>query len=370
MYASSSLRGGTEDVQALRGFFTLSGKALVRNHAALSQLLVDTMEAPRFDELERIRELVAQQRAQREQSVTGNGHGLAMLAASSGHGAGAALSHRLRGLEGIRYLKKLDDSFSDADRLTEFTDRFATIHERIRLAPRRFLLISEAERRVQAQQEMEQAWSQAATGDAAGFSAFTAPPVQRQIKEAWLTNTQVNFCARAYPTVPPEHADSAALSVLAGFLRNGYLHRAIREQGGAYGGGASHDSDNASFRFFSYRDPRLEETLDDFDHSIRWLLDEKHEWRMVEEAILGVIGSIDKPGSPAGEARDAFYSELFGRTPPKRQHFRQRVLEVSLQDLQRVGETYLKPEQASSVVISSQHAGQQCRDLGLDVKSL
>jgi len=160
------------------------------------------------------------------------------------------------------------------------------------------------------------------------------------------------------------------MSVLAGFLRNGYLHRAIREQGGAYGGGATHDVDNASFRFFSYRDPRLEETLDDFDRSIVWLLEEKHEWRSVEEAILGVIGSIDKPGSPAGEARDAFYSALYGRTPEQRQRFRQRVLEVSLQDLQRVGETYLKLEQASTVVISNPNAGQQCMDLGLEVKPL
>ena len=370
VHASSSMRGAVEDVQALRGFLVLSGKALTRNHAALSQLLVDTMEAPRFDELERIRELIAQQRAQREQSVTGNGHSLAMLAASSGHSAGASLSHRLRGLAGIRYLKTLDDSFSDADKLTEFADCFANIHERMRSAPRQFLLIGEAERRAQVEQEMAQAWSQAAGGDASGFSAFAVPPVQQQVTEAWLTNTQVNFCARAYPTVPPEHADSAPLSVLAGFLRNGYLHRAIREQGGAYGGGATHDSDNASFRFFSYRDPRLEETLDDFDRSIRWLLEEKHEWRLVEEAILGVIGSIDKPGSPAGEARDAFYSELYGRTPERRQRFRQRVLEVSLQDLQRVGETYLVAGQASSVVISNHNAGQQCRDLGLEVKPL
>ena len=124
------------------------------------------------------------------------------------------------------------------------------------------------------------------------------------------------------------------------------------------------------FRFFSYRDPRLEETLDDFDHCIRWLLDGKHEWRLVEEAILGVISSIDKPGSPAGEAKDAYYNALFGRTPDQRQRFRQRVLEVTLQYLLRVGETYLTPAQASIAVISSQAGEQRCRELGLNVKHL
>jgi Zn-dependent M16 (insulinase) family peptidase len=369
VHASTNVRSEIGNVQALRGYFVLSGKALTRNQAPLSQLMSETIESPRFDELERMRELIAQQRAQREQSVTGNGHGLAMLAASSGVSAGAALAHRLRGLCGIQYLKALDESFEDKHKLEAFADRFASIHELIRSAPSQFLLISEAECREQMQQEMEHAWfgTAAANGE---FSVFEASPVQQQVREAWLTSTQVNFCAKAYPTVPVEHPDAAPLSVLAGFLRNGYLHRAVREQGGAYGGGASHDSDNAAFRFFSYRDPRLEETLDDFDASLRWLLDEKHEWRLVEEAILGVVSSIDKPGSPSGEAKDAFYNKLFGRTPQQRQRFRQRVLEVKLQDLQRVGETYLKPEQASIAVISSQSGEQRCRDLGLDVKHL
>ena len=67
------------------------------------------------------------------------------------------------------------------------------------------------------------------------------------------------------PTVPSSHADAAALTVLGGVLRNGYLHRTIREQGGAYGGGASQDNQAGAFRFFSYRDPRIEGTLTDFD---------------------------------------------------------------------------------------------------------
>jgi hypothetical protein len=157
------------------------------------------------------------------------------------------------------------------------------------------------------------------------------------------------------------------LTVLAGFLRNGYLHRAVREQGGAYGGGASHDSDNAAFRFYSYRDPRLHDTLHDFDRAITWLLEEKHDWRLVEEAILGVIAGLDKPGSPAGEAKDAFYNSLYGRTPEQRQRMRKRVLAVTLQDLQRVAASYLRPEQASIAVITNPGAEGICRDLELDV---
>ena len=150
-----------------------------------------------------------------------------------------------------------------------------------------------------------------------------------------------------------QHPDAAALTVLGGFLRNGFLHRAIREQGGAYGGGASHDSGIAAFRFYSYRDPRLVETLQDFDNSVAWMLDTRHDDRSLEEAILGVVGSMDKPSSPAGEAKQHFHNRLFKRNHETRERFRQNVLGVSLNDLRRVTETYLRPDLASTAIVTN-----------------
>ena len=115
--------------------------------------------------------------------------------------------------------------------------------------------------------------------------------------------------------MPAGHDDAPALTVLSALLRNGFLHRTIREQGGAYGGGASHDANIGAFRFFSYRDPRFGETLDDFDAAITWFLDNRHDSSALEEAILGVIGSIDKPGSPAGEARKHFQNPCLAEAP-------------------------------------------------------
>ena len=365
---SSSIRSKTDDAQSLSGHLIFSSKALVRNFRAMSALLRETLQQPRFDELERIRELVAQQRAHSEQSVTGNGHGLAMTAASSGLSAGAALQHHLSGLVGIHFLKGLDDGLSEPEEITKLAEKFQRIHELVLTAPRQFLLVGEEEYRQHHLNELLGLWKEAKQPDR--VSAFTADPVQHSVRQCWITNTQINFCARAFPTVAVDHADAPVLSVLAGFLRNGYLHRAVREQGGAYGGGASHDTDNAAFRFFSYRDPRLSKTLDDFDQSIKWLLEANHEASQVEEAILGVISAIDKPGSPAGEAKNAFYNALYGRIPEQRRKFRQRVMAVSLEDLQRVGETYLCPEKASTAVITNASRQQDCEQLGLEVRFL
>ncbi len=363
VHASVSVRGAIDDPQRTRGMFILSGKALTRNTETLSEFMQQALETVRWDELGRMREILAQDRAHAEQSITGNGHGLAMSAAASGMSPGAALNHRWRGLAGIRALKGLDDGLSDQQALEDLSRRFQRIHEVLLRAPRQFLLIGEDERRAELDAGVRAHWH-AASGATAPFAPA---PVREKVRQMWLTSTQVNFCAKAYPTVPVEHDDAAALAVLGGFLRNGFLHRVIREQGGAYGGGAGHDADNATFRFYSYRDPRLGETLADFDRAVAWLLEEQHDTRQLEEAILGVIGTIDKPGSPAGEAKKAFHSALHGRTPEQRRRFRQRILAVGMEDLRRVGETYLQPENASIAVVTNNTLGGQAADLDLDV---
>jgi len=71
---------------------------LLRNTDSLSQMMLDTLADVRFDEHSRIRELVAQSRASREQRITGSGHVLAMLAATSGMSPTARLSHEQNGL--------------------------------------------------------------------------------------------------------------------------------------------------------------------------------------------------------------------------------------------------------------------------------
>ena len=250
-------------------FYTsYASKGLSRNHQALTGLLHTILTQARFNEGTRIGELISQQRAYREQSVMSNGHGLAMLAATSGLSPTAALKHRLSGLAGIRSIKQLDKNLhEDKDQLTKLSNKYKTLHELIVSAPREFVLIGEQQDQDDMLHQLQNCWSSAlitkrkTEGDT--FEPFTLPKVQRQVKQLWVTSAPVNFCAKAYPTVALEHEDAPALIVLGGFLRNGYLHRAVREQGGAYGGGATYAAGNAAFRFYSYRDPRLVDTLTD-----------------------------------------------------------------------------------------------------------
>ncbi len=362
--AFTSMRGKVDDEQEIGAYFVLSSKALARNSQDQTRLMQDTLSAPNFGEHNRIRELISQQRARREQAITGNGHGLAMAAACAEMSPLARLNHRLSGLAGIQSLRELDDALKDANQLANFADQLAALHERVATMPRQLLTITDENNVDNISRQVLEDWSRSTAQSDLG--SFSLAPVRGQVRQLWLANTQVNFCAKAYPTVAVEHPDAAALVVLGGFLRNGYLHRAIREKGGAYGGGATQDSSIAAFRFYSYRDPRLQGTLDDFDLALSWLQEHNHDPRSLEEAILGVIGSLDKPSSPAGEAKQHFHNRLFGRTHAQRVEFRQRILDVSLDDLRRVADHYLQPEQASIAVITNSSIAAELDALALE----
>ena len=366
--ARHSVRSNIEDNQQARVSFILSGKALNRNSSSLAEILVSTLDEARFDELERLKELVSQLRAHQESSITGHGHSLAMVAASSGISPSASLAHRWDGLEAIRQLKQLDDTLSSEEELQAFADKLSRIRSALAVSARELLLVGEAEQLDDFQQAfVDQIAARPELAIDQGQSLMQPTVEVSRVKQGWLTSTQVNFCSHAYPAVPADHKDAPAFTVLGGYLRNSFLHTAIREKGGAYGGGASYDSDAGAFRFYSYRDPRLEETLADYDASLQWLLEDngQHEARLLEEAILGVISALDRPRSPAGDAVAAFYAERSGRTPDQRRRFRKAILAVTLDDLRRIVREYLRPELVNTAVISDPGKKTNIQAMGL-----
>jgi len=84
---------------------------------------------------------------------------------------------------------------------------------------------------------------------------------------------------------------------------------------------------------------------------------------------LGVVARIDRPGSPAGDAMHSFFETLHQRTPTQRREFRKQILKVTIEDLQRVAATYLRPEQAHVAVVSNaQKISELPPELGLEKK--
>ena len=338
----------------------VSSKSLEGNESFMQDLILRTVEESNFDETKRIEELLEFISSDNEKSIIQNGHILSMSNAASQISGIASTNDLTSGLRFIHNTNQLSKSICKHDKLLKYLELLRSINSKISNTPSHLFTAS-------------------ALNKADLNLNFTIKQNANQYKNqnlvnlqsnpiGWITGSQVCFCAEAFPTVDFRHEDAPALTVLGTVLRNGYLHSAIREKGGAYGAGASQDSNNKVFKFFSYRDPKCTETFNEFKKSREWSIKNITE-EQLEEGVLGVISSIDKPLSPFGEAISDFMSSLDHKTQDERLSFRSKVKECNLADLAMVSEKYLFNESKRSA-IAGQNYETELKDLGFEIKNI
>lgn len=365
----ASLRSKVDDKDRISAWLTLTTKSLTQKLDAI-QLLKLAFEQLRFDEKDRIIELLQQRKTRWQSRLSGSGHSYAMQAASRQMSALARRDYHNTGLGALNWLSDLVTKiYQDDAAYQALIGELQAIHRKLLQAPKQFLLVCEEHQSDRLVEEVQNVWDKLAV-DQAPVSLTAVEQVNTSDDEAWLIQANVQFCASAYQAVDVAHPDAAPLMVLAAYLRNGFLHSAIREKGGAYGGGASYDGNACSFRFYSYRDPRLAETFNDFEASVQWLINTEQQPHQLEEAILGLVASMDKPGSPAGEAITACYALLHARTPKFRKILRERLLNVNLDDLQRVAKQYLLAQKPVKAVVAPFAKREELQKLGFSIKQV
>jgi len=191
--AFASVRASLANVDEAGAFFVLSSRSLARNASKMMALLNETAQGLRFDETARIAELVRQSNTRKQMGVVNQGHSLAMLAASAAFSKVSALNHQLSGLGSLAYFKGLVAKIAEGDVASLAAD-LAGLYERFQQAPQSAMVIAD-------EAEVPQ-WVDALL--ARGTLTQSGPAQQRiladqtAIETAYVTETEVNFCAAAY----------------------------------------------------------------------------------------------------------------------------------------------------------------------------
>ena len=335
----------------------ISAKSLEKNASKMRDLIIESINDARFDETKRIQELIQHSIARNEEAISSNGHGLAMDYAAGGISSFAALSASMFGIKKLQGIKSIINKFGIEKGCDEVIEILRNIHKKVKKNPSNILtVLSDIN-----------ALSDELVTESSSQNTQTKVSIFKN-ESAWIIPAQVNYCAETYQGVNFFHDDAPKLSLLGAALRNGYLHTAIREKGGAYGAGAMHDSSSGVFKFFSYRDPNCRETFDEFQASINWI-DNNLKQKHLDEAVLNVISSVDKPLSPVGEAKSDFYQNLNGINHQMRLDYRNKILNTSLQDLHEVADKYLTTKSFKSV-IGSKNFESDFESLSLHQKEL
>tara|TARA_B100001142_G_scaffold271243_1_gene277683 strand:+ start:11127 stop:13994 length:2868 start_codon:yes stop_codon:yes gene_type:complete len=338
----------------------ISSKCLEKNEEQMQKLMLQTLSEAKFENKDRIKDMLNFISSGNERSIIQNGHMLAMSNAGAQVNNIAATNDMAAGINFITNTSNLSKNIDKQDNLSDYLDLFASIKSKIATTPIRTFTASSL--------------NQSQTGIGYKFKDSVEPFDSQNYFDiqdrsiGWITGAQVCYCAEAFPTVDSFHDDAPILSVLGAVLRNGYLHSAIREKGGAYGSGATQDSHNKVFKFFSYRDPRCSETFNDFAKSREWAL-KNITAEHLEEGVLGVISSIDKPLSPYGEAMNDFSNTLDNKDKDKRLHFRSRVKDCTVNELVNVAGKYLFNESKKSLIAGESYID-EIKKLNFEIKNI
>ncbi len=349
--------------------FELKGKALVRNCQPLFDLLHDILLKPDFSDLQRIHTVLNQLQVSLENSVPQSGHTYAARTAAATLSQVGWLREQWSGLSQVALIREL--AAKPVEELSELADILTAIAQQLfnqqvlqtaitvekdNFAPFKVSLAGLLKVVPQ-------------TGSASSVTAedFTPQPAQQGV----IWSIPVNYVTRVFRTVPYAHPDSAALMVLAKLLRAEFLHREIREKGGAYGGLAGYNAEAGQFSLLSYRDPHILRTLQVYDDAIDWAVAGDFPEDSLKESILAVFGDLDKPLSPSGVGAEEFANLRQGMTLEMRNRMRQQLLAVDIAALQRVAEKYLKNSVSSVAVLAGepalQQANEQLGDAGLEL---
>ena len=156
-----------------------------------------------------------------------------------------------------------------------------------------------------------------------------------------------NFSALSFMPFPdsrPSVRDSAILNLTTKLLRSKYLHREIREKGGAYGSAASFSTLSGLFTFSSYRDPSPLNSLNVFREAGKALLSRDAP---SEEDLLGAkLSTFSDMDAPVDISSRGFQEFLYGPVEGSdvlRQEYREAFRACSLKDIKNILEDVILP---------------------------
>ncbi len=341
--AALSLNTSQMDPNICHPILSLRGKCLERNSEKLFSLFADFMSGAHCKDSPRVQELLLQHATEMQNRLTKNALSFAIQTALKGLSPASFVYDQWNGLA---YYQTVLNAAKKPEILAENLIRIQDLV----LAKGKAQLVLSCEKQQFEKLEKNDFFH---LGDKLPkhpidpwTNDYILPKEQPQVR---FISAPVAFTARGQKTVAYNDPRSPFLLLATELLENCHLHKEIREKGGAYGSGASYAPHTGNFHFYSFRDPHLAKTLEEFQKAIEKIAEGKFTKEELEEAKFGVIQTLDAPVPPGNRAMTAYAWKKSGRTWEQRQSFRQAVLSAKKEDVASAVKELLLPDKGCIV---------------------
>ncbi len=331
--------------------FQIKGKALHRKVEKLFTLLQDIVTSVDFTDIPRLKEVILKHYTALESTIAQSSMKYATSLSASGLNVAGKVSNDWYGLNYFWMIRDLAHHFDDV--VGELLAKLQGLqHRLLGLKGAHLLLTCE-----------DAIFQEMVKAEFYGLSHLQNKPfipwkglypLPRVVPQGRVIASPVAFTSKVFSTVSYVHPDAPALSIAAFLFDNVTLHTRLREQGGAYGGGAVSSAAVGQFYFYAYRDPNISSTLEAFEDAVKDIVDGNFDEADLEEAKLEMVQALDAPIAPGSRGDVAYGWFREGRTQEMRQAFRDRLLSLTRQHVQEAVARQIVPNfpKGSAVVFA------------------
>lgn len=312
-----------QDRDRLIPCFSFRGKALDNSYEEVLHILSGLMDEARFDEKQRILEVLHQMEMRLQSRIVPNGHNIAAQHAGSSFSAPSAVSY-IWGAENQLYILRdlLKDTESGYEKLKRI---FLKIRTHIASTGKSHFSFTGSEKT----SGLSHSWLSERLA-----SATASQPIV-DLKSLYPQNSRydglaapvdVTYCACCMDAPHSSDPTSVYLQLFSQIVSFDYLWEEVRAKGGAYGAQSFYDSSSSIFEMLSYRDPHPQNTLQIFAQLKSFAEKRKLSKDDIERAVIACAKGNEKPIRPGSATTVSLWRKLTGVTHELRKERRKLLM--------------------------------------------
>ena len=306
--------------------------ALDDNVEYMAQFTREIFTETNFACQSKIRDALVQKKVSIEQACAAAGHSAAMARVASYYLPAGVLREQIGGMDFYAFLKDLLANWDE--RADALTNKLIAVARTIFTDDNCLLSWSGTD------EALERFWA----ADAVTFATRDVEPQlvipQPEVKnEAFIVPSDVTYTATGYDRrLLDAPAYSGSWLVASRALSYDYLWNEVRVKGGAYGCGFQ-STRPGNTRFYSYRDPHIDETVERFAAAGAWLASFEPAESEMCGYVVSTTAGFDAPQKPRELMRRQDGQFFAGHAPADRARIREEIVATTPADVRTLGAT-------------------------------
>lgn len=330
----------------------MSTKIFTENITNARQILEEIINRTKFDNLDKLKEIVLLIKASNEIGLYQRAHVMMMNRATSNHLEYMKYGEYINGVDFYQFIKEI----AEKD-MKEVSEKLEKVYNKV--FSRKNLIINvgstfENENLIQELEDLAQSI------DNKEFEKVEFVFTPSKKSEGFKTSADVNYVSFGNK-LNMEY--NSKFTVLNNLISTEYLYTEIRAKGGAYGAGML-TSINNNFATYSYRDPNIQRTIDIYNQIPEFL----DAIRVTQDDLLPyIIGAVGKIDPPRTERSKSFYDMsqfITGLTNEKVEEMIVNALETDISTLKLTAPKIREMlEEASLAVLGNSQVIEKNKDM-------